>query len=379
MRIGIVGRRGTAFYTGLRAIPGVQLTALCDLDQDWLQQEAKSHAIPIATPNFDHLLDQVDAVVVATPMQWHAPMAIQALQLGKHVMSEVTACVSPEECWRLLDAALASKATYFFAENYCYLPENVLVRELVKQGHFGEITYGEGEYLHDVKPLHHRPDGTLTWRGYWQVGQKGNTYPTHSIGPVMQWFRAADPTAKVESVVCLGSGIHTDPEHPHDDTTITLVKLTNGKLIRLRLDMMSNRPHQMTYYALQGTHGVYECSRTGWEGGKVWFGDNPPPGPHPEQHRTWQPLAEHHHLLPDHWKSPPPDAASAGHGGGDYWVVKDFIDAARGERPPAIDVYDALEWTAVGLYSQVSIENQGARIKIPDFRDQKQRPVWLDG
>ena len=74
----------------------------------------------------------------------------------------------------------------------------------------------------------------------------------------------------------------------------------------------------------------------------------------------------------------PAGSGSAGHGGGDYFVVRDFIEAVTSGAPPPIDVYTALEWTAAGLCSQISIDNGGVPIKVPDFRDPSQRPVILD-
>jgi predicted dehydrogenase len=355
IRVGIAGRRGGAFITGLRAHPRVEVAALCDVNPE--------------------MLDAVDAVVVATPMQFHAPQSILALRAGKHVLSEVTAAVSLDECWRLLDAVKASGRTYMLSENYCYIRDNVLVRELARKGMFGDLYFGEGEYLHDVKDLHHHADGSPTWRYYWQVGVNGSTYPTHSLGPVMQWLNAANPKGEsIESVVCLGTGRHTDPEHPHDDTSLLLCKLRSGKLVKVRVDMMSNRPHQMTYYAAQGTNGVYEASRIAGQPGHVWFGENRA-GDHG---RTWTPLSEYADHLPDFWKSPPDAALKAGHGGGDYFIIHDWITAIETGAPPPIDIYDGLEWTAAGLCSQISIDNGGVPIRVPDFRDPAQRPVLLD-
>jgi len=375
LRVGIAGKRGAAFAAALRALPGVELTALCDVHEPTLNAEADRLGVEKRFTSFFALLDAVDAVVVATPMHLHASQAIAALDAGKHTLSEVTACVSLEECWRLLDAAQSASqrgVVYAMAENYCYLRDNVLVREMARKGLFGDLYFGEGEYLHEVRNLHHTPDGGRTWRYYWQVGQNGSTYPTHSLGPVMQWFKSVDPAERVASVVCLGTGRHTDPEHPHDDTTLLLCRLASGKLVKVRLDMMSNRPHQMAYYSLQGTRGVYEAARVPGQPGYVWIGES-----RDGDHREWRPLSDFAEHLPDDWKNPPPEALAAGHGGGDYFVARDFIRAARGEAPPATDVYDALEWTAAGLCSQVSIENNGVPIAVPDFRDPAARPVWL--
>lgn len=371
LRIGIVGKRGLAFAPAFRASPECELAAFCELDPAIRETEAAAHAIPATFERYEGLLHAVDAVVVATPMHRHAAQVIAALDAGRHVMSEVTAAVTLDECWRIALAAERSKATYFMAENYLFSRPNVLVGELVRKGLFGDLYFGEGEYLHEVRNYHHDAEGRPTWRYDWQVGTSGNTYCTHSLGPVMHWFQMADPGERVESVVCLGTGVHTDLEHPHEDTSITLCKLGSGKLVRLRLDMMSNRPHLPDYYALQGTHGVYESPRLGGEP-KVWFGES-----HDGEHREWRSLWDFEEHLPAVWRDPDSPAFRAGHGGGDYFVVREFLEAITEQRPPLVDVATALEWTAAGLCSQTSIANGGVPITVPDFRDPKQRPVWI--
>jgi predicted dehydrogenase len=372
IRIGIAGQRGGAFVTGLQAMAEVELTAFCEIDEARLHQQAERHGVAGRFTQFEEMLDAVDAVIVATPMQWHAPQTIMALQAGKHVLSEVTAAISLEECWRILDAAQNSSATYMLSENYCYMRENVLVKEMARKGLFGTPYFGEGEYLHEVRNLHHNADGSPTWRYYWQVGQNGSTYPTHSLGPVMQWFQAVDPKERVVEVICVGSGIHTDPEHPHDDTTLLLCKLASGKLIKVRLDMMSNRPHQMAYYSLQGTLGVYEASRFAGKPGSIWVGES-----REGDHRDWRPISEFEEHLPEEWRNPPEEARRAGHGGGDYFIVRDFVRAIQTGAPPPIDVYTGLEWTAAGLCSQISIASGGTSVRVPNFRNPAERPVWI--
>lgn len=373
IRVGIVGQRGGAFVAGLRAHPDVELAALCEIDPMRLQEAGERFSVAGRFTRYEEMLEHVDAVIVATPMHLHASQSIAALQAGKHVLSEVTAAVSLEECWRLLDAVKASGKTYMLSENYCYIKENMLVREMVRKGLFGDPYYGEGEYLHDCRHLHHYPDGSPTWRYYRQVGINGATYPTHSLGPVMQWFTAVNPDERIEFVTCLGSGRHADPEHPHDDTSILLCKMKSGKLARIRVDMMSPRPHQMTYYALQGTGGVYETPRAGGVG-LIWLGENIPGA----EARRWSPVTDYAEHLPDYWKNPPEAAQKAGHGGGDYFIVHDWVESIKTGAPPPIDVYSGLEWTAAGLCSQMSIDNGGVPIRVPDFRNPRQRPVVLD-
>src|SRR4051794_5578188 len=165
------------------------------------------------------LATDVDAVVVATPMPFHAPQAALALEAGKHVLSEVPAATDLEQCWRLVQAVRASGRRYMMAENYCYMKPNVLVRELARRGMFGDLYFGEGEYIHELKGLNER----TPWRRRWQTGRNGNTYPTHSLGPLLQWF-----DDRVVSVACFGSGHHyRDPRgaaYQNEDTTFMACK-----------------------------------------------------------------------------------------------------------------------------------------------------------
>ncbi|MCP4403505.1 MAG: Gfo/Idh/MocA family oxidoreductase, partial [bacterium] len=81
MKVEIAGVRGLSNLIGFNALDDVQVTALCDLDEDLLQQQQKEHGIANGYRVFDDMLESdIDAVVIATPMQCHVPQAIAALQ-----------------------------------------------------------------------------------------------------------------------------------------------------------------------------------------------------------------------------------------------------------------------------------------------------------
>jgi len=73
--------------------------------------------------------------------------------------------------------------------------------------------------------------------------------------------------------------------------------------------------------------------------------------------------------LPDAWRHTPDADKKAGHGGGDYFVIRDFVDAVTGERPTPIDIHAAMDMTLPGLTSQQSIREGGRWIDVPDSRD----------
>ena len=365
MKVALVGRRAGSFIAGIGSVAGCVVSAVCEAEPKALETLGERAGVDESGRylSYEDLLEKgkPDAVVIGTPMQLHVPQAIVALQDGIHVLSEVTAAVDLEQCYALVRAVRRSTAQYMMAENACYRKPALLVRALAAAGLFGTPYFGEGEYLHDVKDLHHYADGTPTWRATWQVGKRGCTYGTHSLGPALEFF---GPDVRVVSVSCVGSGIHTDPEHPHDDTCLMLCQLNTGGLIKVRLDMMSNRPHTQAYYSLQGTHGCYEAARAPNETDRVWLGGES--AYDTKAKREWEPLPTYDRYLPTEFDF---DAASkAGHGGGDYFVAREFLRAVLDGKHPPIDVYRAMDYTVPGLISEQSILMGGAPLPVPDLR-----------
>lgn len=366
LNIALVGAasRGGSFAAAFAAHPRTRIHAVCDVRGDLLAAAQAKTGASEAYTDYAELLEQsdIDAVVIGTPMQFHATQAILALERNIHVLSEVTAGVTMEECRALVAAARRSRAVYMMAENYTYMKPNVLVRELARRGMFGEPYYAEGEYIHELKALNEQ----TPWRRTWQTGIDGITYPTHSLGPILQWL-GNDRAARV---CCEGSGHHyRDPRgafYENQDSCVMLVKTVRGALIKIRVDMLSNRPHAMTNYQLQGTAGCYESARTNqWgERNKIWLASLAA-DPH-----TWLDLADlEAEYLPALWRNPPPEALAAGHGGGDYFEVMDFVASIVDAAPCPIGIHEAMDMTLPGLVSQASIRAGGAWLDVPDSRE----------
>jgi predicted dehydrogenase len=358
LRLGIAGApRGASFLAGLRDGQGrfgdVRLAAIYDPSPEAREGFRQRAEVEHVCERYDRMLELVDAVIVASPQQYHVPQAVMALDAGVHVLSEVPAAVSLEQAHDLLAAVRRSHALYMLAENYCYRRANLIVRGMVQAGLFGDIYFAEGEYLHEMKSWHH-PHGGRSWRYYWQVGRDGHTYPTHSLGPVLQWLQD-----RLVAISCVGTGRHTDPEHTIQDTTLLLGRTSRGVLVKVRFDLLSNRPHLMDYYSLQGTAGAYEAARAPNEMPRVYIEGRSPAG-------QWEPLdAYAEEYLPAHYRQ---IAGGAGHGGADTWPVREFIQAIRTGTPPPIDIYAALDMTLPGIISEQSIAQGGAWLAVPDPR-----------
>ena len=130
IRVGVIGAagRGSGFIPTLLAHPATEVTALCDIRREEVECHAAELGVEQVFTDAGEMLDSggVDAIVVGSPMPWHVPQSIAALERDIHVLSEVTAGVSVEECRDLTRAARCSKAVYMMAENYVYTKPNTL-------------------------------------------------------------------------------------------------------------------------------------------------------------------------------------------------------------------------------------------------------------
>ena len=363
IRFGVVGaaRRGSGFVGSLMANPAAELAALCDLQEEVIRERSAELGVEHVFTDAESMLDsgKIDAVVVATPMHLHVPQSIMALERDVHVLSEVTAGVSIEECRDLVHTARRSKAKYMMAENALYMKPQVLVTELVRAGLFGKLYYGEGSYIHELKALNEQ----TPWRRRWQTGVNGATYGTHGLGPVLDWFEGE----RVVAVCAMGTGHHyRDPRgdrYEMEDSVTMMCRLTFGGLVEIRVDMLSDRPSNTLRFALQGTDGCYESDDRYKGVAKIWLRSRS------EEHR-WEPLENlEEEYLPDYWKHPPKEALEAGHAGSDYWQVQDFIGAILEDRDPPIDIDRAMDMTLPGLVSQQSLAAGSTWVAVPDSRD----------
>ena len=142
-----------------------------------------------------------------------------------------------------------------------------------------------------------------------------------------------------------------------------LAKTEKDALIKIRVDMLSIRPHAMTNYSIQGVKGCYESARSRLESNKIWLQDHCP-----DMH-SWIDLESlEGNYLPNIWRNPPEEALKAGHGGGDYFEVLDFIDSIINGTPSPIGIHEAMDMTLPGLISQQSILNGNVWMEVPDSR-----------
>ncbi|MDQ3854872.1 MAG: hypothetical protein M3281_00585, partial [Chloroflexota bacterium] len=188
-------------------------------------------------------------------------------------------------------------------------------------------------------------------------------YCTHSLGPLL--YITGERVASVSALAVPGGKY--DPAVTVPTMHLMQMVTSRGTVLRVRVDHISPRPHQMAYYALQGTRGSYETWRGLGDRSKVWLADEHEPSRF-ESPAQWHPLdAQAARYIPDRLAAPP-EARSGGHGTSEYWLVRDFLSAVRGEAPLPIDLHRGLDYTLPGICALESAARGGAPVPVPDTR-----------
>ena len=372
LKIGVVGlKRGQIHALNAIKASNVELTAICDIDKERADSIKKSFPDSVKVYyNHKELCEDsnVDAVVMATPIDVHAETVIDALNAGKHVLSEVIVATTIDDIYRIGEVIKKSKKKYMMAENYCYIRPLLIVENLIKNGKFGEIYYAESDYLKDFQEYNPNFPNIGGWRQKTYFGRKGHPYITHSLGPLLHIMKE-----KIKTVSAMAAGHSFDMVA--DNTCTLMLETDKGHLIRLRSSFVSPRPDQVTYYSFTGENGCYqapqgptdyhkifingECQRGGW---------NSPGG--------WKNVYEYKDYADSKWKEFWNINEYEGkldndtyelYDSGALMMLEEFADCVLNDKPVPISFEDAANWTAAGLISADSVNAGSKPLDVPNF------------
>jgi predicted dehydrogenase len=146
-----VGNRGSFIERHMLKVPGVKMVAICDVDEENLkaamdQATAAGHS-PDPYTEYRKLLDRkdVDAVVIATPVDFHKEMAITALEIGKNVYCEKPMALTPEDCRQVTNAAASAKGIFQAGFQLRHDPNRAASMEFIKSGGIGKVLFLQGQ------------------------------------------------------------------------------------------------------------------------------------------------------------------------------------------------------------------------------------------
>jgi len=386
VRIGFIGlgNRGPDAVARMRHIEGVDIRALCDIRTEKVNAVKKSLDGSVHHPEtytgkedeWKRLCERadIDLVYIATPWSLHTPMAVYAMEHGKHVCTEVPAAKTLDECWQLVETSERTRKHCMILENCCYDFFELLTFNMARQGLFGEIVHGEGAYIHDLF------EGNFSKQKYydmWRLKENfrnGNLYPTHGLGPVAQVMNI-NRGDKMDYLVSVSGndfmmGAKAKELAANDDfykpyanksfrgnMNTTIIRTEKGRTIMLQHDVTSPNVYSRIY-KISGTKGSalkYPLPGKFSIGGENWLSQ--------EAYRDIE-----NKYTPAIVKKVGEMAKQVGgHGGMDFIMDWRTIDCLRNGLPLDIDVYDAALWSAIAPLSESSVANRSGAVTVPDF------------
>ncbi len=388
-RVGFIGRgmRGPGAVNRFTYLEGVEIKALCDLYSERVedcQRLLEERGFPRAAAydgeqGWKALCERedIDLVYICTPWLSHTPMAVYAMEQGKHVAIEVPAATTVAECWQLVDTAEKTRRHCMMLENCCYDFFEMATLNMARHGLFGEVMHVEGAYIHDLRSLNFATEEEGGYQGWWRLDYNerhtGNPYPTHGLGPVCQVLDIHRGD-KLEYLVSLSSdqrgmseyaaakfGGDSDMagrDYALGDMNTTLIRTRKGKSIMIQHDVTSPRPYNRLH-TISGTRGFAQK--------------------YPVRSLAFDPDA--HSRLDDEaleamlaeWEHPITKEVGelarkvGGHGGMDFIMDYRLVYCLRNGLPLDEDVYDAAEWSCIGELSEMSVRNGSMPVAVPDF------------
>lgn len=386
LRVGIigVGARGSGAVGRLSRIEGVRLTAVSDLVEEKVDRQVavlKERGAAAPERYFGNPLEwrklceskNVDLVYLCSPWLCHTPMAVYAMECGKHVVTEVPAAMTLEECWQLVETAEKTRRHCMMLENCCYGENEMMMLNLCRQGVLGDLVHGEAAYIHDLRGSKFADNRYQDhWRLKWSIAHNGNPYPTHGLGPVCQYMNInrGDRFQYLSSVSSDQFGLtlkarelygdkseQAKARYALGDMNTTVIKTYRGRTIMVQHDTTSPRPYSRLNL-ISGTKGIvadYPLRVALEPKAHDWMGE--------KELAEFQ--AKYKHPLWD--KSGEAAKKSGGHGGMDFMMDLRLCHCLRHGLPLDMDVYDAALWSSIVELSERSVRRKGGSVKVPDF------------
>jgi hypothetical protein len=386
IRIGFVGlgNRGPGAVERMSYIEGVEIIGLCDQYEDRvekMQNLLEKQGLPRAKSYmgskeaWKEMCENpdIDLIYITTPWSLHTPIAVYAMEHGKHAATEVPAAKTIDECWQLVETSERTKKHCMMLENCCYDFFELLTLNMARQSFFGEIIHCEGGYIHDLlEGNFDKKKYSNMWRLRENQRRNGNLYPTHGLGPVcqimdincgdrMEYLTSMSSNDFQMAAMAKEQAAKDDfynefaTNHYRGNMNTTTVRTAKGRTIMIQHDVTSPRVYSRIHL-VSGTKAMaskYPDPRVAT--GTEWF--NPEEMKELEERYTPEIIKRIGEMA----------KKVGGHGGMDFMMDWRLIDCLRNGLPLDQNVYDAAMLSAIAPLSERSIANRSNSVDVPDF------------
>lgn len=257
--VGINGR-GNALLASIASTTNARISHICDVDSRVITAATAKvsevfGAAPKAFEDFRKLLEDktIDAVAIATPEHWHAPMTIMAAQAGKHVYIEKPCSHNPHEGELLNLVKQKTGKIIQMGNQQRSAPTSIMAIKEIREGIIGNVYFGKAWYSNGRGPIGTGkvipvPDWLnwelwqgpaprrefkdnlvhYNWHWFWHYGTgEINNNGTHEID-ICRWALGVDIPLRVDSA---GGRFHFQDDWEFADTQVTNFQFSDNKMI----------------------------------------------------------------------------------------------------------------------------------------------------
>jgi len=268
LKFGVIGLgMGCAHLEGYQAHPHAEVVAICDIDETRLHEKSKKYGINKTFVDADTMLNtcKLDAISVATPNVFHAPMTIAALERGLHVLCEKPMAMTVAEAEAMLAAARKRRKNLMINFSYRFSPMSMALKAQVDAGVVGDIYFG--------RTVWHRRRGFPGFGGWFgQKAQAGGgpliDLGVHRIDLALWLMGYPEPSVVLGSSFDHLARIEVERRQKAfdvEDLACGMVKFQNGATLLVEASWASNtdEPEHMVT-KLYGTNGgLLQCNHGG--------------------------------------------------------------------------------------------------------------------
>ena len=353
--VGVLGLgQGRSHLQAFGALDGSRVVAVCDKDSALAQRVGQQFNIPQVYTDYEQMLSDkaVDIVVVATPDHLHGQHAILALEAGKHVLSEIPMATTLAEVERIVALTDRSGLKYHMGNQVRYAFCLQDVQKLIANGDFGDVFYGEGEYLHDMEDIA-GSRGPDHWRIQTDIPQTTLLGGGPHAIDTLRWLMG------VRFVEAQAFHAEQKTRWQTGHTTVAIFKTDNGGVAKITVSYGMMRPYCL-YYSVYGSEGTFERTR-----------DQGAPMQETTTYLYHSKLSGTRRLIPvtlPNWNNPKVARQfSLGHGTMEIEQAQAFLHAIRTDSEPAIGPREAARSIAAGICALQSAAQGGGVVRIPAF------------
>src|SRR6266478_5129817 len=224
IRIGLVGSQfiSSIHFEALRSVPGAEVIAVTSATEAHAKAFAERHGIKQHFTDFRKMYEmpELEMVILGLPNDLHCEATVAAAAAGKHVVCEKPLCLNLAEADRMIDACRKAKVKLMYAEELCFTPKYVRLKQLLDSGALGAPTLVKQCEKHDGPHAPH----------FWDVNRSGGGVTMDMGCHGIEFFRWMLGRPPIKSVYAqMGTYVH-NAKTEGDDNALIIVEFANGVL-----------------------------------------------------------------------------------------------------------------------------------------------------